>query len=74
MTISVRLSDADAQLFKSYAELNGISMSDLVRQSIMDRIEDEYDLKAYDEAIAAYRKNPVTYTHEDVIRMLEADA
>lgn len=46
-TISLRLSDADNSLIKKYAELNGMSVSDLVRQSVLDRIEDEYDLKAY---------------------------
>ena len=45
-TISLRLSDADNNLIKKYAELNGMSVSDLVRQSVLDRIEDEYDLKA----------------------------
>ena len=72
-TISLRLSDADNNLIKKYAELNGMSVSDLVRQSVLDRIEDEYDLKAYHEAMEEYRKNPVTYSHADVIRMLEED-
>ena len=72
-TISLRLSDADNNLIKKYAELNGMSVSDLVRQSVLDRIEDEYDLKAYHEAMEEYRKNPVTYSHADVIRMLEEE-
>ena len=72
-TISLRLSDADNNLIKKYAELNGMSVSDLVRQSVLDRIEDEYDLKAYHEAMEEYRKNPVTYSHADVVRMLEED-
>ena len=50
-----------------------MSVSDLVRQSVLDRIEDEYDLKAYHEAMEEYRKNPVTYSHADVVRMLEED-
>ena len=72
-TISLRLSDADNNLIKKYAELNGMSVSDLVRQSVLDRIEDEYDLKAYHEAMEEYRKYPVTYSHADVVRMLEED-
>ena len=72
-TISLRLSDDDNNLIKKYAELNGMSVSDLVRQSVLDRIEDEYDLKAYHEAMEEYRKNPVTYSHADVVRMLEED-
>lgn len=70
MTISLRLSDADTILFKKYAEMNGLTMSELVRQSVMERIEDEYDLKAYDKAMAEYRANPVTYSLDEVERIL----
>ena len=47
MTISLRLSDEDTALIKKYAELNRMSVSELIRQSVIERIEDEYDLKAY---------------------------
>ncbi len=66
MTISVRLNDNDSQLFRKYAEMNNMTLSELVRQSIMERIEDEYDLKLYREAMAEYQKNPVTYTLDEV--------
>lgn len=32
--------------------------------------EDESDLKAYEEAMEEYRKNPVTYSHEDVSKLI----
>jgi hypothetical protein len=32
--------------------------------------EDEEDLRAYEEAMEELRKNPVTYTHEEVKKML----
>ena len=73
MTISLRLNESDTKLFKNYANMHGISLSELVRQSVIERIEDEYDLKSYNEAISEYRKNPVTYTHEEVCRMFEED-
>ena len=73
MTISIRLSDEETLLIKKYAELNGTTVSELMRQAILERIEDEYDLKAYEKAIEEYRGNPVTYTHEEVCRMLETD-
>lgn len=72
-TISLRLDDADSVLIRKYAELNGISVSDLIRQTVLDRIQDEYDLKAYQEAMEEYRNNPVSYSHADVVRMLEDD-
>lgn len=71
MTISLRLNTADSELVKAYAEMNGISVSELLRRSVIERIEDEFDLKAYEQAMAEYRKNPVTYTLEEVIEELD---
>lgn len=71
MTISLRLSEKDAMLFKRYAELKNLTMTELVRQSVMEHIEDELDLQAYEEAMVEYKANPVTYTHDEVREMLE---
>lgn len=68
MTISLRLNDDDAKLIRAYAEMNGITLSELFRRSVMERIEDEYDLKAYEEAMNEYKDNPVSYTLEEVER------
>ncbi len=66
MTISVRLSKDEAQLIKMYAQLNGISMSELVRQSVLERIEDEYDLMVYNTAIAEFQAKAETYSLDEV--------
>lgn len=71
MTISVRLNDRDAELIKKYAELLGISVSEMVRQAVMEKIEDEFDLQCYYKAMEEYKNNPVTYTHEEIRKMLE---
>ena len=71
MTISLRLNDEDSLLIKKYAELNKMTVSELVRQSVMERIEDEYDLKAYQKAMEDFRKDPTTYSSEEVERELE---
>ncbi|MBO5128329.1 MAG: ribbon-helix-helix protein, CopG family [Clostridia bacterium] len=73
MTISLRLNDADSALVKKYAELRNMTVSELIRQTIMERIEDEFDLAAYEKAAAEYRANPVTYSHNEVRKMLELD-
>lgn len=66
MTISLRLNQEDSILIKKYAEMKGITVSELVRQSVLERIEDECDLKAYSKALAAYQDDPVTYSLEEV--------
>ena len=48
MNISVRLDDNDSRLFRKYAEMNDISVSELVRRAVREKIEDECDLEAYD--------------------------
>ena len=73
MTVSVRLNDNDSKLIKSYASVHGISVSEAMRRAIIERIEDEYDLKAFDKAMAEFKKNPVTYSHEDIMRELALD-
>lgn len=70
MTISVRLSEADTKLFKSYAKMNGMTISELVRSSVIERIEDEYDLNLYKEAISEFDADHVTYSLDEVERKL----
>ena len=70
MTISVRLNDEDTKLIKAYADINKISVSDMIRNAILEKIEDEYDLKAYKKAMEEYKKNPKTYTLEEVKKEL----
>lgn len=70
MTISLRLSEEDTLLIKKYAELNKLSVSDLIRQSVMERIENEYDLEMFDKAMAEYKNNPVTYSLDETEREL----
>lgn len=73
MTISVRLNEEDTKLIKAYAEMNNTTLSDLIRNAIIEKIEDEYDLKCYEKAIEEYKKNPVIYTHEQVAQLLELE-
>lgn len=71
MTISVRLNEEDTNLIKTYAEINNISLSELIRNAILEKIEDEYDLKSYDKAMKKYKANPKTYTLDDIKKELD---
>ncbi len=70
MTISLRLNDEDALLIKKYAELNKLSVSELIRQTVMERIENEYDLEMFNNAMAEYNNNPVTHSLDEVEKEL----
>lgn len=70
MTISLRLSEEETLLIKKYAEMHRLSVSELIRQSVVERIETEYDLEMFDKALAAYKNNPVTYSLDEVEKEL----
>lgn len=68
--IQARLTGTEEKLVMQYVKVNNISVSDLIRKSVIEKIEDEIDLKLYEEAMADFKKNPVTYTLEEVKREL----
>ncbi|MCF0229754.1 MAG: ribbon-helix-helix protein, CopG family [Parasporobacterium sp.] len=70
MSISLRLNEQDAALIKMYASMHNISVSELIRQAVMEKIEDEYDLAAYERAMAEYKKDSTTYSLEEVEKEL----
>ncbi len=70
MTISLRLNDEDSLILKKFAELNKISVSELIRQTVLERIEDEYDLETFKKAMDDYRENPKTYSLDEVEKEL----
>lgn len=66
MNISVRLNEEDTKLIKTYAKINNISLSDLIRKAVLEKIENEYDLEYYKKAVEEYEKNPKTYTMQEI--------
>ncbi|MBR1598905.1 MAG: CopG family transcriptional regulator [Lachnospiraceae bacterium] len=70
MAISLRLNNEDTILIKNYAKLHDISVSDLFRQAVMEKIEDEYDLNAYEKAMEDYNKDGTTYSLSEVEKEL----
>lgn len=70
MVISVKLKAEEEALIRSFAKMHGISVSELIRRSVMARIEEEYDLKVYERAKREFDANPVTYTLDEVEKAL----
>lgn len=70
MTISVRLNEKDTKLIQTYAKMHNISLSDLIRNAVLEKIENEYDLDCYNKAIKKYKKNPKTYSMEEIKKEL----
>ena len=78
MTMNVRMGDEETRLIKDYAKLHGITVSDFMRRAALEKIEDELDVRAAEKAYAEYLADPVTYSHEEMGRLLglseDADA
>jgi hypothetical protein len=66
MPVSVRFDAEEEKLVKSYCAIHGISMSDAIRRSILEKIEDEFDLAEAEEAIRKFEADPVTIPWERV--------
>ena len=47
--ISLRVSEEELRILKAYAKLNNSSLSETIRVTMLERIEDEYDLKVFAE-------------------------
>ncbi len=61
--ISLRLNQVDEELIREYAKINNITLTDLLRDSVMEKIENEIDLKNFDKAMKSMKK---TYSFEEV--------
>ena len=67
-TMTMRLDETDAEVVRKYAEFEGKTISDFVRDAVFEKIEDQQDLATLREAIAA--DNSVHHTHEQVLAEL----
>ena len=70
MSYSIRLNDEEEKLFKSYAKLNGCSLSEALKRALLEKIEDEQDVALAEWAHSEYLKDPETISHEDLMKEL----
>ncbi|ANU28269.1 type II toxin-antitoxin system RelB family antitoxin [Planococcus versutus] len=66
-TISLRVDERDSKLIRDYAKLKKTSVSDLMRNAIIEKIEDEIDLEHFDRVLANVEK---TYSLDEVKKEL----
>ncbi|MCT4612645.1 MAG: DUF6290 family protein [Clostridia bacterium] len=67
MSISMRLKEEDELLIKKFAKMNNVSVSELIRKAVMEMIENEIDIKAFNKAVAETKG---TYTIDEVKKEL----
>lgn len=70
MVVSIRMTNEEKELANAYAKLNGVSLSEAIKRAYFEKIEEEYDIALADAALREFEKDPTTYTHEEVKKML----
>ena len=53
-TITLKVSEADKKFMQAIAKFEGVSLSELIRTRTLDAIEEEYDARVADLALAEY--------------------
>ena len=63
---SVDFSERELALIKGAAGVQNVTVPEFIRRAVLERIEDEYDLEDYRQALEEFRSNPKTYTLDEV--------
>ncbi len=56
MAFSIILTESEKKLAESYSKLHNISLDEAFKNALFEKIEDEFDLKIADIALAEYKK------------------
>lgn len=71
-TIKIQLTSYEEKMFNEYAKLCGVSLSALFKQTLEEKLEDEFDMKMikeYEEDVK--NGNVETYTYSEIKRILD---
>jgi len=71
--ITLRINDDDDNLIRNYAKVNNISISELMRQAVLEKIEDEIDLDLYTQAMKEHTENPQDISFDEIMTELSFD-
>ncbi|WP_199202579.1 type II toxin-antitoxin system RelB family antitoxin [Listeria seeligeri] len=68
--ITVRVEEKEKKMIQQFAEINQVSVSTLIRQVLLEKMDDEVDLRLYAEAMQDQKEHPETYFFETVLKEL----
>lgn len=73
-TITVRVTDEEKAFLDRMAKFEGKSLSDLLKTTTLDSLEDAYDAHVGDLAYEEYLKDPVSRSLSDLLTEYEVDS
>lgn len=65
-TITIRLKEEEKDFLINFAKMNNKNLSEMIRETIFETLEDKYDLIELNKAIEEYEKNPIKYSSKEV--------
>ncbi|NLL94418.1 MAG: antitoxin [Thermoplasmatales archaeon] len=69
MTVcTVRVTNEEKEAIRNYAEANGISMGEALKNAFFEMLEDEYDIKNADEAYKIFLNDGVAIPHSEMMK------
>jgi len=69
--ITLRINDDDNNLIRNYAKDKNISISELMRQAVLEKIENEIDLELYNQKMNEHKENPQDISFDEMIEILD---
>ncbi len=66
--ISVQVSEEEIVQFKKLAQKMGLSISEMVCKLVLERYKEEVDQITYEDAMVVFRRNPFSFSLEEVER------
>lgn len=67
-TMTIRLDEDEKRLITDYAKTFGMSVSELMRKSALEMIEDELDLEDWKSAKSGFDNDPETIPAAEIAR------
>ena len=64
--MTIRLSEEEKAIFTKYAGVFNQNVSEFVRETVLRRIEDELDLKIWDQVMEEFERDPITFSAEEI--------
>lgn len=70
MPISIRLSEEENKLIRKVAQIKHKTVSEFIRETLIETIELEFDMQLLQEALSEYSIDSNTITHAEVKKKL----
>ena len=70
-TISLRMDEEDEKLIKEYAKTKNITVSSLIRNAVLEKIEYEIDMDLYHIAMKQHIANPQVVSFDEMMKEID---